>query len=272
MTEPDAGPDASVVANLRMLLPQAAMTVDEYARLSAFPEDAAGRLLPDVAIAWASDAPDIVSVDESGRVSANKLGAARITASAGGLSAETTVMVTRAAISGLRVEPAQSFLSVGERLELGAEATTQTGAAKVPRIVAWESSDLAVATVSPFGMVLPVAPGRAEITASCGEHRSAAVISVVPAKVAQVSLAPLTLTLEPGAEEPLKAAALTARGTPLPDLMIAWQSSDEHVATVDASGNVRAQRIGIAKITASCGGVRAVTTVRVMMRKPSPRS
>ena len=117
----------------------------------------------------------------------------------------------------------------------------------------------------------PVAPGKAEISASNGDYTASASITVIPAKVAQVSLAPLTLNIEPGAEAQLKALASTQRGTLLPDLVIAWQSSDAQVASVDANGTVRGLRIGIAKITASCGGVRAVTTVRVMARKPSTR-
>jgi uncharacterized protein YjdB len=272
VTGPDAGPDQRVIATLRMLAPQVAMGVDERARLLAFPEDADGGALANVPVSWTSDAPQVVSVDDSGAVAAHEFGTARITASAGGLSAVTAVTVTRAGITGLHVEPAQAFLSVGERLELGVVEGSQSGAAKIPRIVVWESSDPSVATVSPFGEVRPVAPGKVAISARHGDFRAVAGITVVAARVAQVTLAPLTLAIEPGAAEPLKALAVTARGTPLPDLVIAWQSSDPQVALVDGYGNVRALKIGVAKVTASCGGVRAVATVRVMARKPPTRS
>ena len=271
MTEPNVGSGGNVVATLRMLVPQAAMAAYEKARLAAFPEDAAGQALPDVPIGWASDAPDIVSVDETGAVSAGEFGTAHITASAGSLTAVTTLTVTRAGVSGLQVEPERTSISIGERLELGVVVADQTGSSKMPRIVIWASSDPSIASVSPFGRVHPVAPGKAEISARNSDHTASASITVIPAKVAQVSLAPLTLNIEPGAEAQLKALASTQRGTLLPDLVIAWQSSDAQVASVDANGTVRGLRIGIAKITASCGGVRAVTTVRVMARKPSTR-
>lgn len=271
MTEPKVGPGGNVVATLRMLVPQAAMAAYEKARLAAFPEDAAGRALPDVPIGWVSDAPDIVSVDETGAVSAREFGTAHITASAGGVTAVTTLTVTRAGVSGLQVEPEQAFISVGERLELGVVVADQTGSSKMPRIVTWASSDPSIVAVSPFGRVHPVAPGKAEITASSGERTASATISVVAAKVAQVSLVPLTLNIEPGAEAQLKALASTQRGTPLPDLVISWQSTDDLVATVDATGVVRGLRIGVVKVTASCGGVRSVATVRVMARKPPTR-
>lgn len=267
MNEPNAGPEAGAIATLKMLVSQAAMALDERARLAAFPEDAAGHALPDVPVSWVSDAPDVVRVDETGAVLALEHGTANITASAGGVSAVTSVTVTRAGVTALHVEPEHVSVSVGERLELGVEAVGQSGAGKVPRIVVWESSDPAIATISPFGQVHPVAPGKVEISASNGGLRASAAITVIPAKVAQLSLTPLTLSLEPGAEAPLKAMALTAKGTPLPDLVIAWQTSDGNIAAVEGNGNVCAMRVGIAKITASCGGVRSVTTVRVMTRK-----
>ncbi len=56
---------------------------------------------------------------------------------------------------------------------------------------------------------------------------------------------------------------MKATTTDIPDAVIAWTSSDESVATVDANGLVTALAEGSATITAACNGLQASASVKV---------
>ena len=64
-----------------------------------------------------------------------------------------------------------------------------------------------------------------------------------------------------GAPFQLEATGLDSRGDPMADIpVLAWQSSDPSVATVDTSGVVHPRRVGDFTVTASAGGWRKTST------------
>jgi len=69
--------------------------------------------------------------------------------------------------------------------------------------------------------------------------------------VATVDVSPSSYTLEQGRTKTLTAVGKAASGMALPDRGIAWTSSDDRVATVDAGGLVTAVGIGSATIMAT---------------------
>ncbi|MBQ3378619.1 MAG: Ig domain-containing protein [Clostridia bacterium] len=71
------------------------------------PEDAS-----DKTVSWESSAPDVVKVDESGRLTAVASGSAKITASAGGKSASCDVTVVSAKIEGLSYSQGKAAVRV----------------------------------------------------------------------------------------------------------------------------------------------------------------
>jgi Bacterial Ig-like domain (group 2)/Calcineurin-like phosphoesterase len=81
--------------------------------------------------------------------------------------------------------------------------------------------------------------------------------------VAKVNIEPATLILVVGQQGALEAEVKNAAGEVLSDIPVRWQSSDEHVARISASGVIDAMGVGAATITAAVGVASAKATVIV---------
>ena len=85
-----------------------------------------------------------------------------------------------------------------------------------------------------------------------------------PQSVASVVVTPSTATLVTlGATVQLQATARDASGNPIADKTFTWSSSDESLATVDASGLVTAIASGTATITATTDAINGTAIVNV---------
>ena len=154
------------------------------------------------------------------------------------------------AVTGVTVTPTTLSLTVGETGTIAPKIAPDNATIKD---VSWSTSNGAVATVSPLGIVTAISPGTATIkvttnnnskTASCMVTVTAPVI--VP--VSSITVSPPTLQLAVGSS----VGALTAIFIPsnATNQDIEWSSSNEAVAIVSTSGVVAPVSVGSAIITA----------------------
>ena len=137
-----------------------------------------------------------------------------------------------------------------ETAATGASAATDEKVAKAAEklTIEWTSSDESVATVDETGTVTAVAAGEANVTASVKDADIAASthikVVVTPTGVA----APESIDLVTNGEntKDLDAKLVPADAT---DVKLAYESSDESVATVDETGKVTAVANGECTIT-----------------------
>ncbi|PKU88281.1 Bacterial Ig-like domain (group 2), partial [Bifidobacterium pseudolongum subsp. globosum] len=102
------------------------------------------------------------------------------------------------------------------------------------------------------------------ITNNSGNYATVAPC-VVTIPVESVTIAGSDFTLKEG---DAKKIAATVAPTNATDKTVTWTSSDASVATVDASGTVKAVKAGTATITATAGGKSAIVTVTVKGEDP----
>ncbi len=102
------------------------------------------------------------------------------------------------------------------------------------------------------------------ITANSGNYSTVAPC-VVTIPVASVTIAGGDFTLKEGDAKKLAATVAPVNAT---DKTVTWTSSDAAVATVDASGTVKAVKAGTATITATAGGKSATVKVTVTGEEP----
>lgn len=118
-------------------------------------------------------------------------------------------------------------------------------------------------------VIKPLMAGEATVTASVYDHSDTCSLTVTPA-AAGITISPSSTVLKIG-----ESLTLTATVTPpdAADINVAWESSDETVATVDADGLVSAKSAGTAVITASCvdRGLTSTATITVMEDDPAPQ-
>ena len=224
-------------------------------QLQAEVRDQNGEVLTDISVAWASDSPQVATVDGSGLVTAVAEGSATITASAGEATGTAEVTVAQSPDS-VSVAPKEATLAaVGDTLRLTAAAFDANGHAVEAAEFSWESGDDAVATVDGSGLVTAAGDGSATITASAGEATGTAEVTVeVVAVPIWIAVTPARATLLMGDTVRLAAEVRDAAGMPIGDATVAWSSADQSVASVDRWGLVRALATGETVITATVGG------------------
>ena len=151
-------------------------------------------------------------------------------------------------VTGVTLNKTDLMLEIG-----GSETLTATVAPAdaTNKNVTWKSSDATVATVDDNGKVTGVAAGEATITVTTedGGKTATCKVSVLPS-VKKVTVEPATLTLGKKKSYTLKATVeVSGSGT---DTGVTWTSSDETIATVDATGTVTAtDKVGTVTITAT---------------------
>ena len=171
------------------------------------------------------------------------------------------------------VVPVSSVSISGGSFSLKAGASRKLSATVAPsnatdRAVSWKSSNTSVATVDASGTVKAVKAGTAMVTATAGGKSASVKVTVASGYVAvsSVSISGGSFSLKAGASRKLSATVAPSNAT---DRAVSWKSSNTSVATVDASGTVKAVKAGTATITATAGGKSASVTVTVTAGSPS---
>ena len=172
-----------------------------------------------------------------------------VTTSDGGKTAkcEVTVEAKVIPVSGITVDKETLSIVEGEDATLTATVAPEDASDKT---FAWSTSDEKVATVDENGKVTAVAAGTATITATTTDGGKTAKCEVtVEAKVIPVEGVTVdkeTLEMVEGEDATIAATVAPEEAT---DKSVAWSTSDEAVATVDAEGKVTAVAPGTATIT-----------------------
>jgi hypothetical protein len=228
-------------------------------------------------VLWSSEGTSIATVSNAagsqGVVTAVAQGSTKIQAAMRGFTAEATVNVTAAALSGITVAPAQSTLYVGWRVPFKATAAYSDGTtADVTATAVWTSSDESVATVSnatlSHGYVTGIGTGSATITAAYGGMSGTAQVTVQSATLSSLSISPVLPTVPVGATLQFTATAILSDNTTRNvTAQATWSSATPSVATLGSgrgqTGVARAVAAGTTVIQASYMGLTAQTTLTV---------
>jgi len=226
--------------------------------LHVVPEDAAVS-----AAAWSSSDDGVVSVSESGMITANAAGAAKITVSCDGKTAsiDITVVEPTIEVTDISLDMSTLDLDVGEEAALAAAVDPSNATFNT---ISWTSSDPQVASVN-NGLVVGNKAGSAVITAACDTQGVECVVNVSPViiPVNAVALSQTDLTIDKGTTANLAATISPSNAT---EKKITWSSSDTSVAVVN-NGVVTAVEKGSAVIIASCGGI--ISSCNVVVEIPT---
>lgn len=179
----------------------------------------------------------------------------------GGFVVSCLVTVHEKATS-VTVDPTSRFLQKGKSFTIKATVTSETATDKTVR---WSTSKKSVATVNSRGVVKGKKIGTAYITATAkdGSGASATCTVKVIRRVTKVKLNKYTAKLLVSKTMKLKASVLPKNATVKG---VDWSSSDNSIATVDASGRVYGMAPGLVKIRAKAkdgSGKSAVCLVTV---------
>src|SRR5205823_6466016 len=203
------------VASLAISPATATIRVGQTLQLTATPKDSAGGALTGRTVTWASSNTAVATVSRSGLVAGVAAGSATITATSERKSSTAAITVTSVSVASVAVAPATASLTVGQTVQLTATPKDSAGSALTGRTVTWASSNTAVATVSPSGLVTSKAAGSATITATSEGKAGSATVTVAAVPVASVAVTPATATIPSQGTLQLTATPKDANGTTL---------------------------------------------------------
>lgn len=168
------------------------------------------------------------------------------------------------AVGSVAVTLPAAQVQVGAQLTAQAEVRSAAGAALSGRVVAWSSSNGAVATVTDGGVITGVAPGTVSITATSEGRSGSASVTVVPAPVTTVVVSAPSTTLVTARTLQAAAQLRDERGNALTGRTVAWSSSAPAVATVNETGLVTGVSSGTVTITATSEGRTGTLSLAVV--------
>ncbi len=237
----------------------------QTAQFSAIAHDQKGRPMTDKMFSWRSSNPAVATVSNTGMVTAVGDGSATISAMAEGVTGTANVMVSRTAAAVAVAPTSVSLSALGATQQLAATARDMGNSPLMGVTYTWTSSNPAVATVSPSGLVTAVGNGTANITlASAGKTATATV--TVAQMTASINLTPATSSLTAaGATSQLAAQALDPNGRPINGKTYTWTSDAPGVATVNNAGLATAVANGVAHFSAATDGKTASAIVTVLI-------
>ena len=235
-------------------------------RFGASVEDGYGRTLDGVSVAWTSSAKAFATVDAEGLVHAVSPGTTWIVGSVPGLRDSVTLTVLPPAASVVVTSAPDSMIVPGSYL-LVAVARDAGGQPLYDRRLTWESSNPAVATVDPDGLVQTIAPGAVTITARSTVVSASATITVLPA-VAQITLGSAGTVVPLGGTLQITATTLDAQGHVLTGRPVSWSAGDETIIAVDPGGLAHGVRAGTIELTVAAENASATLALAAQMDGP----
>ena len=257
------------VSGVRLDYSKLPLKTGETAALTAtvYPSNAANK-----AVKWISSAPDVASVDQTGKITALKPGITTITVETedGGYTATCNVTVIDSSIvsvTGVKLSATVAELTIGNSKQLTA-AIAPTNATN--KGVTWSSSNTNVASVSSSGVVVAKGEGTATITVRTddGGYTAACTIRVSkpsPSVVAVtgVKLSAIGIELPVGGSKRLSTTITPSNAT---NKAVTWSSDNTSVAAVNSSGLITAKGEGTATVTVRTddGGYTATCKITVV--------
>jgi len=172
-------------------------------------------------------------------------------------------------VASLQIAPTRLDLRVGQSRQLNGAALTQCNRTIADAPIAWESGDPSVASVSPSGMVTALKVGNTTIRAT-SEGKSAlasVLVSVVP--IAEVDIAPGSVSLWQGYDVQLTAHVTDSAGNVVPGQAVSWSSSAPTIASVDGTGLVTGLAVGGPVTISATAGAAVGTTAVTVVRPPA---
>lgn len=215
-------------------------------------------------VTWASETPDVATVNENGEVTLLKAGEAKITATADGKSASVTFTVKKKKLTVAPSALTEIYVK-DNKIEAAAKAVTAKYALENDENVSLvKGTDYTVSEpqISADKKYYSITITLSDDAAGKYELSTTTLKGYIAYELTSVALNSATLNLVAGADGRQLVATTTPDNALLDNLTFTYKSDNETVATVDKNGLVTPLKAGTATITVTAKAV--VTTTNGM--------
>lgn len=229
-------------------------------------------------VAWESSDQEVAIIDDAGLAETVAAGVTTISATWQEIESRASLLVNAAQLSSINLKQDdetvdEATIAQGTDIQFAAEGTFSDDTTDdVSNIVAWESSDTSVATITELGLASGVKPGEAEITVSYevdNETISATVtLTVTNAVIEAISITPGNTTIQEDEDQQFAATGTFSDDSEqdITDLAT-WSVTNSSVGTINNSSGSRGLFVPIEKgftiIEATFDGVTGETGLTV---------
>jgi len=208
-------------------------------------------------VSWQSSNTSIVTVNQKGLAASVAAGTINMKASWHGLSATSSLVVSKAALESLTITPPSASIALGQTAQLTAvgafsDKTTQD----LTTAVAWNSAQPAIATVSAGGLAASKAVGNTTVTASVGSVSASNQIVVSSAALTAIVVGSAAAAAPLGTREQFTAQGVYTDGSRA-DItnLVSWTSAPAGIVFLNAAGLATTHAVGNVTVTAASAGV-----------------
>lgn len=230
---------------------QSQMMVGEKQLLSVtiLPMDATDQTLK-----FSSSDMSVAKINGMGRISALNAGVTEIAVTCGNVTEKFELTVTEMEVTDIDLGDCPKELEVGSSQLL---AVTVIPEDAVLAKITYQSSNNEIASVNEIGRITGISVGTATITIQCGKVKRDVAINVVEQKSDEIPVTDLEIADHANELEVDKTLSLSVTILPsdATDNNVYYESSDETIATVNSSGEVKGISKGNVTITISAGNI-----------------
>jgi len=224
-------------------------------------------------VSWSTN-PSFAPISANGLATGMMLGQTSVVATVGTINGSALLTVTSATLTGVTVSPANPSIAAGTTQAFTASGTFSDGSTQdLTTQVQWNSSNSSVATINTNGLAASFVAGQTSITATFGTASNSAVLTVTPGVLSSITITPANNSLLVGSTQQFTATGTFSDNTQQ-DLtsVSAWNSSNQNVATITASGLVTAAAAGVTTVNATFNSVNGYTALTVNNPPPELQS
>ena len=232
-------------------------------QLTAVARDQFGAVVLGTTATWSSSASAVATVTGTGLVQALAGGSATLTATINAVTGTLVLTITPRVTTTVAVSSPTASPAVGETVQLTVVARDQFGDVIPGRSATWSTSDAMVATISPTGLLQPVAPGAVVATATVDGVPGSLSLTVGLQTVASVTVSAPTQTPKEGDTVQLTAVARDQFGNIVPGVTASWTVSDAALAAVSATGLLQTYATGTVQARATIAGVMGTVSLNI---------
>ena len=214
-------------------------------------------------ISWRSSDTGIATVSDQGVALGLGQGVATVSAQFGGLSDDSSLMVTDPILADLQIQPATISEPAGATTQLVATAIyTDFSTQDVTDVGIWSSDDEAVARVGVTGALGGqldfIAVGQTLVNMSFGNQTASTSVATTDAVLTSITITPPMESVPAGMEVEYKAQGLYSNNTSrdITD-QVTWQTSNSAIVTIDQQGIAQGISLGVAAVSAKLGSIQS---------------
>jgi len=220
-------------------------------------------------VAWSAN-PQVATIAPNGVASAVAPGQTAITATVGSMNGSGSLTVTSATLTSLTVSPSNPGIAAGTTQQFTAMGTfSDSSQQDLTTQVSWTSSSASVATINASGLGTSFVAGQVTITASFGSINNFTTLTVTSAVLIGINVSPANPSLLVQGTQQFTATGIFSDGSQQDLTSTAtWASSNQNVASINATGLGTALALGSTTIGATFNEINGGTTLTVINPPP----